>query len=972
MANQTLAHMKEKGLKPNAETLNNLLKGYAKTGDLAGINNTFDRFKEENITLMNDDIFGVICGLVINGHSNLVDQLTPRLNRSIEYTFSVRKAIKKLVRSGNAAIVTKIIDIGKEDSQLIKFFIREFSFRSPNTEQVIEAWKSLENIGVTLQSHIEAFEAGLQSNSIEFIHAILAEMKAQSLPIDEKHFKNLIHLESANGADAVLNALVFLAKEYDFQPKLMFIRDSILPALQAATNLNLASAKLRTINVNVATVIKATVCRALFDKNLEKASEFVAKYPNVYYNERFFVRPLVEAFAVDHDEQSFVKIIRAIHDSLAKSNDLAEKELGEESGESNVASSEKDLQSEQQRVVGHILYSGLAKLKNNRSEIALNVLNAVIAEGLSISTEDAERIRNLLGVKASSEHSKLLAEISAGNLQLKPIERLNGMTDMNLLTSEDIQRVIELEKTRDRNTSEMSKTLLHAYIREENVAKVEEILQSNEITNFSNADYAKLINFYIDRENIEKTYAFIKEARVHNPEFNLDSGKVLKFAKLMIEQKREWSEIEQLLADHHPSKPFNGENLRITKQLLDVVVESGDEERLNNLYNKLVEYNYLVPTNEIAQVLIKIHLAKDDLDKAISTFEKLATTQKLTPMKGVILKKLIENVEVDKIQRIFDLIADIYGESHALQHLALNYVESDQARYAESILEKHPKLDNIVADKYYKRFFLQNNTAALQCVLKIATNLNLNRHSIYNYLALAYCNEEKLLDALDVYKQQLEEQLRPWARVTERLRLAHEANQLEIPDYLRKQPRQQKNRQQSNTEQKQQPPKEDKSTKLHTLVEKSKALEAFAEWKALKGSELSPFLLTRLLKLLSLNGNLQEATEVVIDMYDHNQYVHPKVFRGFLGNVALSDQLAIFDALDERLDSKQKQILRFNQICLSAYVKANKAIEWFQKYATTVQNTSDEQTLQELKSSFPRQNTLKILQQNPDQLDECK
>lgn len=209
--------MKEKGFATQTDTLNALLKGYAVTGRIEDINRTFDRFRELKIVLLNADVLDVIYHLHANGHAELIDTVVSRLYKSIELQLSLKSIVVKAVRKNVDGFVEKLLSTFNETDRINLAQIYIDALREAPAEKVDEAVKVLESHGITLQTHPSIFEAGLQSNSPQFIRTILDDMKANSVPLEPKNFWKLIELESANGTDAVLNVVYSMEKDYNVE-----------------------------------------------------------------------------------------------------------------------------------------------------------------------------------------------------------------------------------------------------------------------------------------------------------------------------------------------------------------------------------------------------------------------------------------------------------------------------------------------------------------------------------------------------------------------------------------------------------------------------------------------------------------------------------------------------------------------------------------------------------------------------------
>lgn len=94
-------------------------------------------------------------------------------------------------------------------------------------------------------------------------------MKTDSLLLERKHFWKWIELESANGMDAVLNAVQSMKKDLIVEPDVYTIRDVVLPCMNGATDPYVALARLRIVEPNTVKIARCVVERCLIDKNMK-------------------------------------------------------------------------------------------------------------------------------------------------------------------------------------------------------------------------------------------------------------------------------------------------------------------------------------------------------------------------------------------------------------------------------------------------------------------------------------------------------------------------------------------------------------------------------------------------------------------------------------------------------------------------------------------------------------------------------
>lgn len=78
---------------------------------------------------------------------------------------------------------------------------------------------------------------------------------------------------------------------------------------------------------------------------------------------------------------------------------------------------------------------------------------------------------------------------------------------------------------------------------------------------------------------------------------------------------------------------------------------------------------------------------RNDLEGAMSAFEKACITYQCTPLKNELSKRLIDAEDANSLQRLTDLSTHIHGESNSLVDLVLSFLECGRVHQAKKILE---------------------------------------------------------------------------------------------------------------------------------------------------------------------------------------------------------------------------------------------------------------------------------------------
>ena len=80
-------------------------------------------------------------------------------------------------------------------------------------------------------------------------------------------------------------------------------------------------------------------------------------------------------------------------------------------------------------------------------------------------------------------------------------------------------------------------------------------------------------------------------------------------------------------------------------------------------------------------------MLRDDLDGAVEEFKFAAEKFKMSPLRNVLMMKLIDKEDAQRLQIVTDLCTQLYGEMNSLFDLASAFFECNRFRQARRILE---------------------------------------------------------------------------------------------------------------------------------------------------------------------------------------------------------------------------------------------------------------------------------------------
>lgn len=760
-------------------TFDAFLKHFAKAGDLEGIETTFTRMKEENLEVMSRDIFKVISEMAINGHAEKIDALLPHIEPTIELRRSLLSGVTLLVEKRQSAIIPKILErSGGNVKEKIKHLIDEMIRCSTPEAEFNETIANIEATGVTIESNFDLFKSALDGPSEEIIQRLLDHMQAKDIPVTENVFEKLIQLAAKKDVNDVLAVVNLMCTKFKINPQMTFIRDVILPALNSKEDPMLAYAKLQTTGIRQRTATLAIVTNSLANKDIKVAYEFASANLRAFYALDLVRRPLLDALMATQDIQHFVSFSRVMHDSLSGINGYIKLKP-----ETQAPFTESEIKKKQKAFIEELLWSAISSRRTDHAFV-IKLLKSFAAEGLAISTAQAEKLQAHLQVESETQIGRLLHKLSAENLSLRPLETKRRTTNaLTSLSAIEIQNILEVKQAQGHSAAATEKQLFLAYIREGNTAEIESILVKDKIA-LTNSDYAQLINMYTRTGNLENALMILKRVCANNASFKLDCTKVARLVRLMIDKQRDFEEIDALLLAHRQGSAEH--RIFIFEHILDDLAENGCYKLTEKLFDTLIKYNYIEPTTQSTRPLVQAYLKAAKFDEAVDKYEHLASTFKLVPMTMVLFTELIKNNKIELLQRAFDIFDRAHGEQNAMCRLAFAFVECGRVQQARAILE-NDRMRNISPNiaRECKAYVEYDRSDAAAVLLKATAGLFCDRHVIYQSLLDIYAKKNNASDALDLwYEYSVEEGMLPTPQFKRGLVSLLKANNKEIPAEL--------------------------------------------------------------------------------------------------------------------------------------------------------------------------------------------
>lgn len=1046
-----IAVMRQAGLEPTSDTYTTLLCSYAKVGNIEAIQRQLDECEQKELYLLDKDIFDVIYTLATNGHGQHVAALLPRLRKSAGYNQDAVNLILRLTNRGQERIAFEVLKTmprgSRSDGELTdtgSFFVKQMVKVGCAEASVVGLCQELQDSGMNGRAFVVAIEAAVTGGSVELSLPLLRRLRDQGQPIRQHYFWPLICAQGKRaGADGVLSVLRQIRDEFGVVLNGETVRDYVVPQV-AERNGEKLVALLRSAGVSVSTATTSVVHHLLAGDRLRDAAQLAASY-NVYYQPGLYRRPLVQALVATGDVKSFVDFVRQLYDNMPRLKEMRQKATGATTAETAdggaelVDEAEQDasgdvidpqLLEQQSEVLGQIIVDVCNSVRKNRVQVVTELLQALVAQGLSISNGQAERIQERLGSELNADISEALGRLAAGDLEPIALERSQARgSGFSQLSVEQLERMIEQQDGRGENSKGLKRFLLSALFKAKDLAKLEPTLERLQKEGFvlTTGIYAQLIELLCHHEQTDKAMEQFRQMRSREPDFQLDDYKVIRLVGLLVKDGR----LDDALAlvEENRRGDRSGETEPHTFsynttcwRILNGLAEAGKADELQRLFDQLQACGFVEPSNALLGPLVKVHLVRGDAQRAVDVFEELSVKHQCTPWKNDLACKLIQAEDATNLQRVTDLSTNIHGEVNSLYDLVFSFVECGRIRQARKILEtpglrSRPQKINVACERYQQEGMVQ----PLEGLVEATKDLNhIDRGDIYYNLLLSYCKDKQPEKALGLWTKMQEEDIQPSDEFLTKLGNFLRGNGLEVPFVMpetsRRQQQPQQQQQQSRPQQKTDAkkavvenvvkvaaaaasqPKKTKPTKapaVAAVAEEEPKSETLATFKrSLRASNSLTadidatiqakhnLLATDQLTITDqslyieacLNGDRNdEANRTLLDMLaNRKQFPLPRIFRYHLNKVAAAGDVAVLHQIGDLIEPETKRLVSFDNRLCHAYVEAGKTEEYLRGLNDQMNAAKTDDERQAVADKFPRGGAIGILEKHPELSAQCE
>ncbi|XP_074026112.1 bicoid stability factor isoform X2 [Leptinotarsa decemlineata] len=954
--------MIQAGLEPSADTYTTLLGGYAAKGDIEMVNKLIAECDTKEIFLLDKDLLDIVYSLATNGHTQHIPTILAKVRKSVGYNQDAINLILRLVNRGYeeaAFMILKSMQRGtKEDGSPAPtgaFFVRQLVKAKRPLSVIIDFCTRLEEEGMYEKGILRATETSLELGYDEIAYPLMEKLQSHGIPVRQHYFWPLILSKASDTSGKSIIEVLQKMRGFGIFPSTETVREYVIPNLKGSSSDILAI--LRDCNISVGSAASSLVI-SLLQKNEIKEAAAIATRVQVYYNPEFIRRPLTNSFYKTYDIQSYIDILRAVHEGSDRRNAISSNNKEED----DVEDERQEEKLDNSEIVGTFI---LDLSSNHRKFVDKidKVLEKLVEHGLSISTPIAEKIQEKMGEKMTNKISTLLGKLSSGELTPVPLLKKPPIyTPSHQMNIDQLETLIGNLEAKNQETKGLKRQLFTLYCRAKELEKAEklmEVLQKGDFV-FTTGIYAQLIDLYAHHGHLEKAmenYEKIKETEQEN--FMLDDTKLIKLANLLVNSGRFEDGINILENTKrditNSEKNFN--YISLLWRFLNGLAEEGKVEELNKLFNVLVKKEFMEPNNVLLGPLIKVYLVNKELDKAVDKFEWCVNQYKVTPWKNELACQLIQAEDADRLQKLTDLSTTVHGEVNSLYDLVFAFVECGRIRQARKILEtpglqSRPQRINSACERYQQEGLIK----PLEGLKDATKDLNhIDRSDIYFQLLLSYMKQDDTEKALGLWTQMQEEDLAPTDMFLNTLGSFLQKKGQHVPFVVPKE---------SSSEPTMMSAEAVNSQNILRNYLKRGTLNEALELVNTTRDPVTIVDLSNLIEKLVQSERLSDAADICIKVLNKGKIPTNRVFRFLLNKLANNGDVDTLSIIGSKIDSPVKRNLSFDNRMCQANLVAGKAHDYLQTLNDKIEKAT-EKDLDSLKEQFPRGGAYGILEKYP-------
>jgi len=293
-------------------------------------------------------------------------------------------------------------------------------------------------------------------------------------------------------------------------------------------------------------------------------------------------------------------------------------------------------------------------------------------------------------------------------LQLRKQELVNQKKEAGILTTESslvprnfgrysevpdslpaMESAFKIAKKQDISNYQLFNKLIMAYAANDQLDEANQVLifaKEKGFTSGLNVTDA-ITKSHLRRGEIDDALKLLDEIQSKNEDIKIFGSTLVDILILMAE-KGEHQKILDILPSY-PSNNFINMKQSNVDKLLGVYSQQGLVEEVSSLFHTLRNGDWISssPEAKVLAPLIEAYIVSGDTAGATQEFEKIVRHYKKMANKFDLTNRLIEEENVEAMQKVLDISIEAIGEEKSLYDLAFSFLEMDRKAQVKKLFE---------------------------------------------------------------------------------------------------------------------------------------------------------------------------------------------------------------------------------------------------------------------------------------------
>jgi len=289
---------------------------------------------------------------------------------------------------------------------------------------------------------------------------------------------------------------------------------------------------------------------------------------------------------------------------------------------------------------------------------------------------------------------------------------------------DDMLRIKNILKKRDVFNPRLADAIIRGAIAqgelEQALAELKEAQQVQETFKLNPVTLDSMVSAYLNKDDVEGAVKVFLSSQI-----NFFCNTLTSLLESLAQKGRHEEVLEMLKTDFQDLEIINEQAVRYTS-LLDIYRLAGDSKNLEKVVDTIIESRIKgrYQVRPLLHSLVAVHLVNNNVPAAIDTFERLVKQHRCLPGKFELLTRLVQDENVEDLQKVVDLSISVLGEELSLYDLTMIFLLEGRRAQAKKMLDTPGLMYNDKAvENMMNKFVEDKRLDCLEDLIKLSRNI---------------------------------------------------------------------------------------------------------------------------------------------------------------------------------------------------------------------------------------------------------